>query len=57
VSIAIPPVKGMNDLLPAEAPLWQHLEGTVRELLHAYGYTPMSSRRRCTASRTKAASV
>jgi histidyl-tRNA synthetase len=41
VSIAIPPVKGMNDLLPAEAPLWQHLEGTVRELLHAYGYDEM----------------
>jgi histidyl-tRNA synthetase len=31
----------MNDLLPAEAPLWQHLEGTVRELLHAYGYDEM----------------
>ena len=41
MSIAIPPVKGMNDLLPAEAPLWQHLEGTVRELLHAYGYDEM----------------
>ncbi|MFN5010903.1 MAG: histidine--tRNA ligase [Gammaproteobacteria bacterium] len=31
----------MNDLLPAEAPLWQHLEGTVRDLLHAYGYDEM----------------
>ena len=41
MSIAIPAVKGMNDLLPAEAPLWQHLEGTVRELLHAYGYDEM----------------
>ena len=41
MSIAIPPVKGMNDLLPAEAPLWQHFEGTVRELLHAYGYDEM----------------
>jgi len=41
VSAVIPPVKGMNDLLPAEAPLWQHLEGTVRDLLHAYGYDEM----------------
>src|SRR5665213_3102978 len=28
----------MNDVLPAESVLWQHLEGTVRELLVAYGY-------------------
>jgi histidyl-tRNA synthetase len=28
----------MNDVLPAESVLWQHLEGTVRELLAAYGY-------------------
>lgn len=41
MSAVIPAVKGMNDLLPAEAPLWQHLEGTVRDLLHAYGYDEM----------------
>ena len=41
MSAAIPPVKGMNDLLPTEAPLWQRLESTVRELLHAYGYDEM----------------
>jgi histidyl-tRNA synthetase len=28
----------MNDVLPAESALWQHLEGSVRELLAAYGY-------------------
>jgi histidyl-tRNA synthetase len=28
----------MNDVLPAESVLWQHLEGTVRDLLMAYGY-------------------
>jgi histidyl-tRNA synthetase len=28
----------MNDVLPAESVLWQHLEGSVRELLAAYGY-------------------
>lgn len=31
-------IKGMNDLLPAESPLWQYLETTVAELLHSYGY-------------------
>ena len=34
----IQPMRGMNDVLPAESVLWQHLEGTVRELLLAYGY-------------------
>ncbi len=34
----IQPVRGMNDVLPAESVLWQHLEGAVRELLLAYGY-------------------
>jgi histidyl-tRNA synthetase len=28
----------MNDVLPAESVVWQHLESTVRELLTAYGY-------------------
>jgi histidyl-tRNA synthetase len=28
----------MNDVLPAQSALWQHLEGAVRELLTAYGY-------------------
>jgi histidyl-tRNA synthetase len=28
----------MNDVLPTESALWQHLEDTVRELLGAYGY-------------------
>jgi len=34
----IQPIRGMNDVLPAESVLWQHLEGAVRELLMAYGY-------------------
>ncbi len=34
----IQPVRGMNDVLPAESALWQHLEATVRDLLAAYGY-------------------
>ena len=31
-------LRGMSDLLPDEAPLWQYLESQVSELLHAYGY-------------------
>ncbi len=31
-------IRGMNDILPAEAALWQHLETTVREVLAAYDY-------------------
>jgi histidyl-tRNA synthetase len=34
----IQPIRGMNDVLPAESVLWQHLEATVRGLLGAYGY-------------------
>lgn len=31
-------IRGMNDILPAETALWQHLETTVREVLAAYDY-------------------
>src|SRR5689334_1046420 len=31
-------VRGMNDILPEEAELWQFFEQTVREWLRAYGY-------------------
>ncbi|MCY0388083.1 histidine--tRNA ligase [Robbsia sp. Bb-Pol-6] len=31
-------VKGMNDILPADAPLWEFFEATVRSLLKSYGY-------------------
>lgn len=38
-------VKGMNDLLPGEIEIWQHVEGTARELFGRFGYgevrTPM----------------
>ena len=37
----IQPVKGMNDVLPAEIHRWQFLEATARELLHAYAYDEM----------------
>jgi histidyl-tRNA synthetase len=31
-------VRGMNDMLPAETAAWQHLEETLRSVVHAYGY-------------------
>jgi histidyl-tRNA synthetase len=31
-------VRGMNDLLPADAPQWAHLEQVLRDLTRAYGY-------------------
>src|ERR1700710_1026993 len=31
-------VKGMNDILPKDAALWEFFESTVKSLLRAYGY-------------------
>jgi len=31
-------VKGMNDILPTDAALWEYFENTVRSMLRAYGY-------------------
>ena len=31
-------VKGMNDILPVEAPLWELLENTTESILKSYGY-------------------
>ncbi|HET9403265.1 MAG TPA: histidine--tRNA ligase [Burkholderiales bacterium] len=31
-------IRGMNDVLPDETPLWESLEESVREWLRAYGY-------------------
>lgn len=31
-------VKGMNDILPSDAALWEYFENTVRSMLRAYGY-------------------
>jgi histidyl-tRNA synthetase len=31
-------VRGMNDILPDQAPLWEFFEGTVRDWLSQYGY-------------------
>ncbi len=34
----IRPVRGMNDILPDQTPVWQHVETVLREILEAYGY-------------------
>ena len=34
----IQPVRGMNDVLPAEAPLWDRVETAAAEIFAAYGY-------------------
>ncbi|MGZ5781296.1 MAG: histidine--tRNA ligase, partial [Burkholderiaceae bacterium] len=31
-------VKGMNDILPADAPLWELFENTVESVLKSYGF-------------------
>ncbi|RJX74311.1 histidine--tRNA ligase [Vibrio sinensis] len=31
-------IRGMNDCLPTQSPLWQKLEGTVKHVVSAYGY-------------------
>ena len=38
MSQPIQPVRGMNDILPEDAPLWERLERTAAELFGAYGY-------------------
>ncbi len=32
-------IRGMNDILPSETPVWQYLEGRVRDVLSRYGYS------------------
>ncbi len=38
MSKPIQAIRGMSDVVPADAPFWQHIERTARELLSAYGY-------------------
>ncbi len=38
MSAPIQSVRGMNDILPEETPLWQRVEEAVRGVLAAYGY-------------------
>ena len=38
MSKIIEPLRGVHDVLPAQAPVWQHLERITREVFAAYGY-------------------
>ncbi|WP_435388912.1 histidine--tRNA ligase [Halomonas maura] len=38
MSKKIQAIRGMNDLLPDQSPLWQYFEGQVRTLMSRYGY-------------------
>jgi histidyl-tRNA synthetase len=38
---ALQAVRGMNDVLPDEAPLWEHFEDTARAVFTQYGYRNM----------------
>jgi histidyl-tRNA synthetase len=38
LSQKISSIRGMNDILPAQTPLWQWLESRVRQVLQSYGY-------------------
>jgi histidyl-tRNA synthetase len=38
VAQLIQAIRGMNDVLPADIRVWQHLEGCARDVLEAYGY-------------------
>ena len=31
-------IRGMNDLLPADSPVWQFVEATVADIVARYGY-------------------
>jgi histidyl-tRNA synthetase len=38
MSQSVPPVRGINDILPDETPAWQWFEAIVRSTLQSYGY-------------------
>jgi len=38
MSNKIQSIRGMNDLLPHESHIWQHIEAVVADVLHSYGY-------------------
>ncbi len=38
MSKQIQAIRGMNDCLPSQSPVWQYLENEIRQLVAAYGY-------------------
>lgn len=43
MSKIIKALRGMNDLSPTETPVWQWVEGKIRETFESYGYSEMRS--------------
>ena len=41
MSTSIQAIRGMHDILPAEADLWEQFESTVRDWLRTYAYLPI----------------
>ncbi|WP_339079826.1 histidine--tRNA ligase [Pseudomonas sp. TMP9] len=41
MSKSLQAIRGMNDILPEQTPLWRYFEGTVANLLDGYGYRQM----------------
>ncbi|HRP95299.1 MAG TPA: histidine--tRNA ligase [Rhodocyclaceae bacterium] len=41
MSQSLQAVRGMNDILPDEAEMWEHFEDLVRDWLRSYGYRPI----------------
>ncbi|MBC3422778.1 histidine--tRNA ligase [Pseudomonas wayambapalatensis] len=39
MSKSLQAIRGMNDILPEQSPLWRYFEGTVAGLLDGYGYS------------------
>ena len=39
MSKSLQAIRGMNDILPAQTPIWRHLESTFAQLLDSYGYS------------------
>jgi histidyl-tRNA synthetase len=39
VAKTIQAIRGMNDCLPTQSPLWQKVEGVVKNVISAYGYS------------------
>jgi len=39
LSKSLQAIRGMNDILPAQTPVWRYLEGTFAQLLDSYGYS------------------
>jgi len=38
VAKSIQAIRGMNDILPEQTPVWQYVENTFRQLMQSYGY-------------------